>query len=386
LKKIRAIYFKDMKVPFLDLKIKNKIEQKKLIQCMKRIFVHGKFIEGPEVSQFESKMGFYLKKRYAVGLSSGSSALYLSLKSLGIGPGDEVITTPFTWIITVNAILETGAKPIFADIKEDFNIDPKSIENSITKKTKAIVPMHVGGHMCEMFEINKIANKNKIYVVEDAAQAVCGSLRGKKAGYFSDIAAFSMNPMKMLNALGETGLITTNNKKLYEKVLMLRHAGTRKDPKKIDINNCYIGSLNHKIDTIQASFLLSNFNNLEAKRKKRDKFAKIYDQELGKIVNTQKYHKGEIHGRYLYIFSCSKRNKLLSYLRKHKIECKVFYSPLASDAPIFQNKKNKIQIKNARRLLKESLSIPLHEKLSYSQINYIIDNIKRFYKNEKKII
>ena len=369
-----------MRVPFLDLRIKNKIDQKKLIHCMKRIFLHGKFIEGPEVMKFESKMGSYLGKKYAVGLSSGSSALYLSLKSLGIGRGDEVITTPFTWIITVNAILETGAKPVFADIKDDFNIDPKSIENNITKRTKAIVPMHVGGHMCEMFEINKIAKKNKIYVVEDAAQAVCGSLGGKKAGYFSDIAAFSMNPMKMLNAFGETGLVTTNNSKLYQKVLMLRHAGTRRDPKKIDINNCYIGSLNHKIDTIQASFLLSNFNNLETKRKKRDKFAKIYDQELGKVVNTQKYHNGEIHGRYLYIFSCDKRNRLLSYLRKKNIECKVFYSPLASDAPIFKNKKNTFKIKNSKRLLKESLSIPLHEKLSNNQINFIVDNIKNFYK------
>ena len=306
-----------MKVPYLDLRIENKINQKNLINCVKKIFSHGKFIEGPEVEKFESTMSIYLKKKYAVGLSSGSSALYLSLKSLGIGRGDEVITTPFTWIITVNAILETGAKPVFADIKDDFNIDPKSIEKNITKYTKAIVPMHVGGHMCEMQKISEIAKQNKIFVVEDAAQAICSSLKGKKAGYYSDIAAFSMNPMKMLNAFGETGLISTNKGNLYKKILMLRHAGTIKDPKKIEINNCYISSLNHKIDTIQASFLLSNFKNLESKRKKRDKYRikvcrsnirhVIYNDVFPSMERRRKVHPRNINGAKIHII--------------HRLEC-----------------------------------------------------------------
>ena len=139
-----------MKVPFLDLKVKDKNTKKSLLKNLENILNHGKVIEGPELKTFEKKMASYLKTKYVVGLSSGSSALYLALKALGIKKGDEVITTPFTWIITINAILAVGAKPVFADIGDDFNIDPLKIASKITSKTKAIVPMHVGGHMCDM--------------------------------------------------------------------------------------------------------------------------------------------------------------------------------------------------------------------------------------------
>ena len=221
-----------MKVPFLDLKVKDKNTKKSLLKNLENILNHGKVIEGPELKTFEKKMASYLKTKYVVGLSSGSSALYLALKALGIKKGDEVITTPFTWIITINAILAVGAKPVFADIGDDFNIDPLKIASKITSKTKAIVPMHVGGHMCDMKKISSIAKKNKIFVVEDAAQATASSHHSNKPGYFSDIAAFSTNPMKMLNGLSESGFITTKKKIYKDIILKLRHAGTEKDPQK----------------------------------------------------------------------------------------------------------------------------------------------------------
>ena len=151
-----------MKVPFLELKVKDKNTKKSLLKNLGDILSHGKVIEGPELKRFEKKMASYLKTKYVVGLSSGSSALYLALKALGIKKGDEVITTPFTWIITINAILSVGAKPVFADIGDDFNIDPLKINSKITSKTKAIVPMHVGGHMCDMKKISTIAKSKKI--------------------------------------------------------------------------------------------------------------------------------------------------------------------------------------------------------------------------------
>ena len=368
-----------MKIPYLDLKEKNIFHRKKLLKRFDKILKHGRIINGPEVTEFENKISRYLNKKYVIGLGSGSSALYLALISLDIGPGDEVITTPFTWIITVNAILQTGAKPKFADINDDLNISPKSIEQLITKKTKVIIPMHVGGHMCDMIKISQIAKQNNLHIVEDAAQAICSSLNGKKAGDFSKISAFSLNPMKVLNAYGECGFVGTNSNKLRKKILMLRHAGTAQDKKRVHINNCYYPSLNHKIDTLQASLVLENLKKIKSKWECRERIAKIYDDRLKDLVNIQKYHKNEIHGRYLYIFTCQNRNKLFKYLKNKGIECKIFYSPLAPDAPIFKNFFC-TNISNSRKVIKKSLSIPLHEDLKNYEVNYIVDSIKKFYK------
>ena len=367
-----------MKITFLKLNEKNVNHKKKLLSRLNTILNHGKILNGPEVSEFQDKLARYLKAKYVVGLSSGSSSLYLSLKALGVGKGDQVITTPFTWIITINAILETGAIPVFADIKNDFNIDPIKIKKLINSKTKAIVPVHIGGHMCEMSKISKIAKEHKLNIIEDAAQAICGSLNGVKAGKFSSVASFSLNPMKVLNAYGECGFISTDNQKLKKKIEILRHAGTEPDLRKININNCVNSSLNHKIDTIQASFVIENLKNLHNKWLKRDLIARKYDLELSNVLQTQSYHKNEKHGRYLYISISEDRNRLYDYLKKKGIECKIFYSPLACDAPIFKNK-YKDQVPVSRGLLKKSISLPLHENLKIKEVDYIIKMVKNFY-------
>ena len=189
--------------------------------------------------------------------------------------------------------------------------------------------------------------------------------------------------MKMLNGLGESGFITTKKKIYKDIILKLRHAGTEKDPQKIKINNCVIDSLNHKMDTLQASFLLTNLKNLETKRKKRDEIAKIYDNKLKNFVEVQGYHSGERHGRYLYILKCNKRNNLYHFLKKNKIECKIFYSPLACYAPIFRKNKKNLNIENAERLLKLSIALPFHENMSKEQVYYVCEKIRKFYlKNE----
>ena len=217
---------KTIKVPYLDLSVNDNNHKNELINRIKKVLTHGKIIEGPEQHEFEKKIANEIGVKYALGVSSGSSALYLSLLGAGIGYGDEVITTPFTWVITVNAISATGAKPVFADIKDDFNIDPNIIEKCITRNTRAIVPVHIAGHMCDMESISKIAKEHKLLIIEDAAQAFCASLNKKRAGSFSSVAGFSMNPMKILHAYGEAGAITTNNKRIYEKIKQLRHAST----------------------------------------------------------------------------------------------------------------------------------------------------------------
>lgn len=368
-----------MKIPFLNLAVKNTPQKNRLLNRFRNILDHGKILNGPEIDEFEKKISNFLKIKHIAGVSSGSSALYLALKSLNIGSGDEVITTPFTWIITINAILETGAKPVFVDIGEDLNIDPTKVTNAITKKTKAILPVHIGGHMCDMHSLNYLAKKNKLFLVEDAAQAIYSSLGSQKAGSFSSIAAFSLNPMKLLGAFGECGFVATKNPRLKKKVEILRHAGTTPDKKKIKINNCISHSLNHKIDTLQAACIVENLKELDKKWKKRDLIAKQYDAELNNIVQTQKYHEKEVHGRYLYFALCEKRDQLYNYLKRKKIECKIFYKPLACDAPIFK-KIYKNRFKMTRNLLTKSLCLPLHENLSERNVEYIIQEVKKFYK------
>ena len=363
-----------MQVRMFDLRVKDLKIRNELNKSFKKTLDHGKFFFGPELYEFENKMSKFLKMKYTIGVASGSSALYLSLKSLGIKTGDEVITTPFSWIITSNAIVECGAKPIFVDIGDDYNLDADLIEKKITVKTKAIVPMHWGGHMCEMEKIKKIAKRYNLYVVEDAAQAFGAKFKDKKAGNYSDVAAFSMNPMKCLSGYGEGGLIATNNKKLYEKIKILRYAGTTSDPKKLITNNCVEISLNHKMDTINASLLLVAFKFFKNKNDKLKKIRKFYDENLDKKILRQKIRKYEAPGMYAYPILIEKRNKIKKILDKKKIETKIWNDPLISDSPAYR-KYNKNDTPNARKVLRKTLNIPFHEKLTFKELKYVVDNI-----------
>ncbi len=363
-----------MQVRMFDLRVKDFKIRNELNKSFKKTLDHGKFFFGPELYEFEKKMSDFLNMKYTIGVASGSSALYLSLKSLGIKTGDEVITTPFSWIITSNAIVECGAKPIFIDIADDYNIDADLIERKITTKTKAIVPMHWGGHMCDMEKIKKIAKKYNLYVVEDAAQAFGAKFKDKKSGNYSDVAAFSMNPMKCLSGYGEGGLIATNNKKLYEKIKILRYAGTTSDPKKLITNNCVEISLNHKMDTINAALLLVAFKFFKSKNTKLKKIRKFYDNNLDKTIIKQKIRKYETPGMYAYPILIEKRNKIKKLLDKKKIETKIWNDPLISDSPAYR-KYNKNDTPNAKKILKKTLNIPFHEKLTLKELKYVVDNI-----------
>ena len=363
-----------MQVRMFDLRVKDFKIRNELNKSFKKTLDHGKFFFGPELYEFEKRMSDFLNMKYTIGVASGSSALYLSLKSLGIKTGDEVITTPFSWIITSNAIVECGAKPIFIDIADDYNINADLIERKITTKTKAIVPMHWGGHMCDMEKIKKIAKKYNLYVVEDAAQAFGAKFKDKKSGNYSDVAAFSMNPMKCLSGYGEGGLIATNNKKLYEKIKILRYAGTTSDPKKLITNNCVEISLNHKMDTINAALLLVAFKFFKSKNNKLKKIRKFYDNNLDKTIIKQKIRKYETPGMYAYPILIEKRNKIKKLLDKKKIETKIWNDPLISDSPAYR-KYNKNDTPNAKKILKKTLNIPFHEKLTLKELKYVVDNI-----------
>ncbi len=371
-----------MRVPIFDLRVHSQVLKDELMEAFRKVLDHGRLFLGPEVEEFEEMVAKENGTRYAVGVGSGSSALYMSLKACGIGPGDEVITTPWTWIITVNAIAACGAIPVFADVRDDFNIDPDSIEERITPKTKAILPMHYAGHMCEMDTICKIADCNNLIVVEDAAQAFGATLNGKKAGSFSLAAGLSMNPMKVLGGYGEAGAVVTSDEKIYQRLKRLRHAGTNSDPKKkYSTNECTEVSLNHKMDTINSALLLVALKHLPEKIKKREEIASRYDRELPPNILRQGYLKNEVHGRYVYAIKAKEREQLKKFLECNQIETKIFNHPLACDAPLYK-KYNKHIVPVARKMLEMNLIIPSHENLGVGQIDFLISNLNSFYQNK----
>ena len=274
---------------------------------------------------------------YAIACNSGTSGLHAAVFAAGIKHGDEIIGPGLTVVMDAWAMIHLGATPVFADVNsQTMTIDPEDIERKITPKTKAILVVHRYGQMPDMGEFIRIAKKHNLLLIEDAAQAFCSSLNKKRAGNFSHAAGFSMNPMKILHAYGEAGAVVTNNKKKIDLLKQLRHAGTKRYlNKNYHINKCNHISLNHKMDTIQASFLIEEINRMNKIKLKRDKLSDYYDNTLPHLgCNPQRIFNNEIHGRYYYMFICNKRNELLKYLTSMKIECKIFYSPLTCDVEV----------------------------------------------------
>ncbi len=361
-----------MHVRFRDLGIKDPGLTKELLQAVEQVLTHGRFILGPEVEIFENQIAAWCQRKYAVGMNSGTDALYLALRALGIGPGDEVITTPLSWIATVNAIVLTGATPVFVDIAEDLNIDAGLIEEAVTPKTKAIVPVHFTGRICDMPRIMGIAKRRKLYVVEDAAQAFGASIPEGPAGSFGDISCFSINPMKVLCAYGEAGAVVTDDAQLRDKLSSLRYAGT------VNREDCHMPSLNGRIDTIQAAMISINLKYLKDKIKRRQDIARRYDAALQKTVICPAPSPG-CHIYYSYSILSGRRDELKQYLQNHGIETKIQHPILMPYHTAYRGK-FPAKIPAAERLVQKLLCLPNDEGLSNAQVDYVIDRIQEFYK------
>jgi dTDP-4-amino-4,6-dideoxygalactose transaminase len=351
---------------------------KKIFKLINDIVKFNDFTLGRYVDLFEKQFCKYQKVKYAIGVGSGTDAIFLSLKALGIKEGDEVITPTYSFYATAGAIATTGAKPVFVDVKQDLNIDENEIEKKITKKTKAIVPVHWSGRICDMKLITKIANKHNLHVVEDACHAILAHDDKKRyAGNFGITGCFSMHPLKNLNVWGDGGIITTNNKKIYQKIKMMRNHGL------VSRDNCKLYGYNSRLDTIQAAVGLEMIKKINLITDARIKNAEYFNKHLKntkqiELINEKKDYKSVFH---LYQFFCEKRNALNSYLRKYKIDSKVHYpKPLHLHDAAKKFKYKKGQFKNAEKLAKKVISIPVHEFITTNQLNFIIKKIKDFYR------
>ena len=351
---------------------------KKIFRLIENTVKLNDFTLGRYVDLFEKQFCKYQKVKYAIGVGSGTDAIFLSLKALGIKEGDEVITPTYSFYATAGAIATAGAKPVFVDIKDDLNIDEEKIEKKITKKTRAIVPVHWSGRICNMKKILTIAKKYKLHVVEDACHAIMAHDDKKKyAGNFGITGCFSMHPLKNLNVWGDGGIVTTNNKKIYDKIRLMRNHGL------ISRNDCKIYGYNSRLDTIQAAVGLEMIKKINLITKSRIKNAKYLNDQLKDIkeITLIKEKTGYKSVYHLYQFFCKNRDGLDVYLRKNKIDSKVHYPKplhLHHAAKKFNYKNGQFEI--AEKLAKKVISIPVHEFIKKKELDYMISKIKKFYK------
>jgi dTDP-4-amino-4,6-dideoxygalactose transaminase len=367
---------------FLDLKLQYKSIKKEINSALKKVFGSGIFIGGKETERCEKEIAKFCSVKYAIGVNSGTDALFLSLKALGVGSKDEIITTPFTFIATAEVIANLGAKPIFVDIDpKTFNIDPARIEKVVTKKTKAIISVHLFGQMAEMDKIIKIAKKYKLSVIEDAAQAIGANYKKKQAGSMGDAGIFSFFPSKNLGAYGDGGMVVTNNKKLADKIRLLRNHGSSPKEKYF---NLILGT-NSRLDSIQAAILRVKLRHLIEWNRERYKKAQYYNQELKKNnkITTPYIASSNTHIFHQYTIRVPEkiREKLISYLNEQDIPTMIYYPLPLHLQPAFKYLGYKRgDFPEAEKISKEVLSLPIYPELSKNNQFYIIKKITFFFK------
>ncbi|ARJ68149.1 hypothetical protein WV31_12920 [Magnetospirillum sp. ME-1] len=360
-----------MTVPFLDLRVTDDEERAELIAAVEAVLRHGRIMLGPEVAEIERRVADYIGLKYAAGVGSGTDALLLAFRALGIGPGDEVITTPLSFIATANAIRLNGAMPVFADIDDDLQLDPATIESLITPKTRAIVPVHWSGKVCRMEEIMAIADLRGLLVVEDCSQAFGASRHGHKAGTWGKVGCYSMNSMKAFASLGEAGMILTDDPELRAKIEALRYNGL------INREFCHYVSHNGRLDTVQAAMMLKRLDRYERVLAAREETARFYDAHLSDVVRVPRREAGCRDVAYTYQIQTDRRDELQSHLTAQGIETKVQHNPLMPHQPAYQDCRSACP--NADRLIKRTLCLPVSEKVTSAQREAVVAALRGFF-------
>lgn len=343
---------------------------------IREVVVNGDFTLGSEVNRLEQEYAQLCGTSHAIGVGSGTDALFLSLKALGIDKGDEVVTTPYTFYATVGAIVTAGAKPVFADVRDDYNIDPSEIEKKITRNTKAIMPVHWSGKPCDMDAIEAIAQKYDIPIVGDACHAIKATFKSRPAGSLGTIACFSFHPLKNLNVWGDGGIITTNSNELADKLRLLRNHGLA------GRDECRIFAYNSRLDTIQAVVARHMIDKIDYITESRVAHAAYFDEHLCRIpeITVPRREAGIYQVYHLYMVRCEHRDELQKYLVEHDVDAKVHYPIPMHLQPAAKNlgyKKGDFPV--AEVIADTALSLPVHEFITREQQDRVIGLIRAFY-------
>ncbi|MBI5630336.1 MAG: DegT/DnrJ/EryC1/StrS family aminotransferase [Elusimicrobia bacterium] len=376
-----------MKVPLLDLKSHHEPIQGELLEAVRRIVGTGQFILGPEVVRFEEALADYCGARHAIGVSSGSDALLLCLMALGIGPGDEVVTSPYSFFATAGVVARLGAKPVFADIEpESCNMDPKKIEKALSPKTRALIPVHLYGQCADMAPIIELARKRNIPVIEDAAQAVGAEHPAGRAASMGLAGCLSFFPTKNLGALGDAGAVLTNDPAFAEKARLLRVHGSQ--PK---YYHKLVGG-NFRIDALQAALLGVKLKYLDSWTRKRRENAERYRRlfSAGGLVNKGPTLPREVHAAkglvlphiyHQFVIRAPRRDALREFLREKEVETEVYYPIPLHLQECFRSLGYKPgDFPEAEKAAAETLALPIYPELSAKQQEYVVESIAKFYR------
>lgn len=362
--------------PMLDLK-KQYLEIKdEVLYMLNEVLESSQYVLGRNVLELERNISAYHGMKEAVGVASGTDALHLSLRALGIGRGDEVITTPFTFFATAEAILYVGATPVFVDIEPDtYNIDAARIEEKITEKTKAILPVHIFGHPADMDRIMEIARRRSLKVVEDCAQSFGASLKGTMTGSFGDTGCFSFYPSKNLGAYGDGGMIISDDAAVAEEIRKLRNHGSRGGYR----HECL--GYNSRLDEMQAVVLLVKFKRIDEYNRKRREKASLYCSLLSDAVACPHEKEGAYHVFHQYTIRSPKRNLLQQQLKENGIPSVVYYPiPLhLQEAMAFMGHREG-DFPVAEQAAREVLSLPIYPELDEGDIRFTAGIVHRCLK------
>lgn len=379
-----------MNIPSFDPSPEIKLLWDEINEAIQKVLKHGQFILGPEVQEFEERIANYIGVKHAVGVNSGTDALVIGMRAAGIGHGDEVITTPFSFFATAESISMIGAKPVFADIDEKtFNLDPDKIEQAVTEKTKAIVPVHLFGRPAEMEKITALAEKYQLKIIEDCAQSFGAvyygsnsesnglghTLTGTRTGAIGEVGAFSFFPTKNLGGIGDGGIITTNDDDIAETARMLRTHGSRKK-----YRNEILG-YNSRLDTIQAAALLVKLKYVDEFNTKRRDIAKAYNQELVDIdgITVPELTEGTVFHQYTIRVGNGRRDEIRQKLAEEGISAAVYYPVPQDRLPVYEGEYPRFPI--SERLSKEVLSLPVWPVMEQKTVERVAAALKKVMEN-----
>lgn len=347
-----------------------------ILSKIREVVIRGDFTLGEDVDLLEREYAALNGVKHAIGVGSGTDALFLSLKSLGIDKGDEVITTPFTFYATIGAIVTAGARPVFVDAGDDYNIDATQIEAKITSKTKAIMPVHWSGKPCDMNAIEAIAARHNLPVVSDACHAIKASYKGRASGSLGTIACFSFHPLKNLNVWGDGGIITTDSDELADKLRLLRNHGL------VGRDECRVFAYNSRLDTVQAVVARHLLGKIDHITKSRVKNAAYFDGALKSIpqITVPKREDDIYQVFHLYQVLCKDRDALQAHLISHGVDAKAHYPVpmhLQPAAAFLGHKAGDFPV--TERISATTLSLPVHEFITHEQQDFVIQLIRDFY-------
>ena len=357
-------------IPFVNLKKEYESISNEVDLAVNRVLKKGNFILGEEVKKFEDDFSSYMGSKYSIGVNSGSDALFYAIKALGIGNGDEVITVSHTFISTVDGIVKNGAKPVFVDIDpETYCMDASKIEDKITERTKAILPVHLYGHPADMGQIQEIANEYELFLVEDACQAHGAEYNGKKVGSIGDIGCFSFYPTKNMGAYGDGGIAVTDNEEIEERLRLLRNYGQSKKN-----YHDFVG-YNSRLDEIQAAVLRVKLKYIDQWNEKRRKTAKLYNELLAEVVKPVEKDYAK-HVYHLYVIRHKKRDNIQQYLLNNEIQSQIHYPCPVHNQKAYSNRGYSLKLPLTEKITDEILSLPMNPWLEEIDVEKICNCIK----------